>query len=268
MRIWLLRKSLVVATMVVLAIVVGPFGTYEAFSLSQRAVYWTVAFLGVGFFMEVCIVLTLTHAGLAHINHYIRLFAAALFAAVPGSVVILALEGAFREVTPTPAFGATIWFFVAIVGCIMGLIEYRRGGSLPFRAHVSEADASAVKPPKVGSGQGHTGRAFLRRLRPELGRDLLSLSIRDHYLEVVTREGSQTLLMRMSDAEAELEGYPGLRVHRSHWIGLDAVESLDRSGNKWTVDLCDGRALPVSRDLAPKLREALDGKGAFANDRS
>ncbi|MFG5382964.1 LytTR family DNA-binding domain-containing protein [Yoonia sp. R2-816] len=256
MGFWLLRKSLVVLIMVVLAVVVGPFGTYEALSLSQRAVYWSVALLGVGFFMEVAIVLTLTHPALAHIDHYIRLFGAVLFAAVPGAVVILFLEGLYREVIPTPAFGLTIWLFVAVVGCIMGLIEYRKGGFLPVKMPTPEM---APLPPEKASSRPHTpGEVFLRRLRPDLGRELVSLSIQDHYLEVVTRAGSETLLMRMADAEAELDGYPGMRVHRSHWVGLDAVKSLNRSGNKWTVDLHDGRSLPVSRELAPELRGALD----------
>ena len=56
--------------------------------------------------------------------------------------------------------------------------------------------------------------------------------------------------------------YPELRIHRSHWISLDAVKSLNRSGNKWTVDLNNGRRLPVSRELAPELRDALDRAGA------
>lgn len=248
--------------MIVLAVVVGPFGTYEAFSLAERAVYWSVAFLGVGFFMEVCIVLTLSHPALAKIGHYVRLFAAVLFAAVPGAVVILFLEGFFREVSPTPAFGLTVWFFVAVVGCIMGLIEYRRGGFLPLEMPDPAQDRPAPSDTDPRAEPDAAGEVFLRRLRPDTGRALVSLSIQDHYLDVVTRTGSETLLMRMSDAEAELEGYPGLRVHRSHWIGLDAVVSLSRSGNKWTVQLCDGRALPVSRDLAPALREALNASSA------
>ncbi len=263
---WLLRKSLVVLIMVVLAIVVGPFGTYEALSLGQRAVYWTVAFLGVGFFMEVSIVLTLTHPALAQIGHYIRLFGAVAFAAVPGAVVVLMLEGLYREVVPTPAFGLTIWFFVAVIGCIMGLIEYRKGGYPPVKTTVSQTAHSTPQNALLTSEHETAGEVFLRRLRPDMGRDLISLSIQDHYLEVVTRAGSQTLLMRMADAEAELDGYPGLRVHRSHWIGLDAVNRLSRAGNKWTVDLCDGRTLPVSREQAPSLRETLEANCASAKE--
>ena len=262
----MLRNSLVVLIMVALVIVVGPFGTYEALSFGQRAIYWTVAFWGVGFFMETCIVLTLMHPALQQFRHYTRLFGAVLFAAVPGAVVILVLESLYREVIPTADFGLTIWFFVAVVGCIMGLIEYRKGGYLPVAVQVHPTPHSALKG-AVGDARVETaGDVFMGRLRPDIGRDLVSLSIRDHYLEVVTRAGSQTLLMRMADAEAELDGYPGLRVHRSHWIGLEAVVNLSRAGNKWTVELCDGRTLPVSRDLAPSLRLRLETEGAKVGD--
>ena len=63
--------------------------------------------------------------------------------------------------------------------------------------------------------------------------------------------------MRMADAEADLTGYPGMRVHRSHWVAFDAVERLERDGNRWTAHMAGGGSIPVSRDLAPTLRDAL-----------
>jgi len=73
--------------------------------------------------------------------------------------------------------------------------------------------------------------------------------------------------MRMSDAERELEGYSGMRVHRSHWVALLAVKGRTRQGNKWTAPLVNDIEVPVSRSQAQKLRVALEGyqdvRGAF-----
>lgn len=160
----------------------------------------------------------------------------------------------------------TIWFFVALIGIAVGVVDFHgplverqlEANVIPERPATTTAkalppgktvDTLTVNPP---------GTTFLRRLRPETGRSLVSFSINDHYLDIVTRQGRETILMRMADAD--LTGYPGMRVHRSHWAAFDAVERLERDGNRWTAHMARGRSIPVSRDLAPTLRDALAEK--------
>ncbi|MCU4654804.1 LytTR family transcriptional regulator DNA-binding domain-containing protein [Roseibacterium sp. SDUM158016] len=254
MNLHLTRKTVVIFVLVVLGVVIGPFGTYTELEFGERIVYWTVAILGVGFFMSLAMYLALTHPDLDRYGWHPRLAAAAVLAGLPGSVVIVVLEGLFRNIEPTITFGGTIWTFVTAVGFVVGVIEYRP-------SDLRRQSPITMAPATVQTGERPLpGETFLRRLQPRVGRSLVSLSIRDHYLDVVTREGRETLLMRMSDAEAELIDYPGMRVHRSHWVALDAVERLERTGNRWTVHLVGGVALPVSRDLGPKLRQALESR--------
>lgn len=101
---------------------------------------------------------------------------------------------------------------------------------------------------------------FLRNLDPDLGQELVSLTTHDHYLEVVTRAGRGKILKRMADAVAELGPYPGMQIHRSHWVALDAIDRLDRDGRKMHAVLHDGRSLPVSRPNVAALAKAFEAR--------
>ncbi|MGB3247250.1 MAG: LytTR family DNA-binding domain-containing protein [Sulfitobacter sp.] len=90
---------------------------------------------------------------------------------------------------------------------------------------------------------------FHGRLKPELGQ-VVSLSMQDHYVEVTCENGTDLILMRLSDAIAELDGLKGLRTHRSHWVALEAVKGVERNGAKLKVILKGGRVLPVSATYA------------------
>ena len=76
--------------------------------------------------------------------------------------------------------------------------------------------------------------------------EIISLSMKDHYVEVTTVTGAELLLLRFSDALGELGGLEGVRLHRSHWASAAHIASVKRQGNRrWGV-LSDGRELPVS----------------------
>lgn len=97
---------------------------------------------------------------------------------------------------------------------------------------------------------------LLDRLPTAVGRRLVSISADLHYLLVVTRRGRATLLGSLTEAEREL-GECGVRIHRSHWVALDAVRRLRRSTQGWRCELVDGRSLPVSRRRAADIKRRL-----------
>jgi DNA-binding LytR/AlgR family response regulator len=80
--------------------------------------------------------------------------------------------------------------------------------------------------------------------------------VQDHYVEVHTERGMHLVLMRLSDAIDEAEGIPGLKVHRSHWVALEAVAEARREGGRVVLRLRDGASVPVSRAHVQALREA------------
>lgn len=98
---------------------------------------------------------------------------------------------------------------------------------------------------------------FLDRLPIKLkGAAIHAVESEDHYLRVHTDQGSDLILMRLSDAVAELEGLEGAQVHRSWWVARDAVLGAKRGDGRATLTLKGGIEAPVSRRYAPALRKA------------
>lgn len=89
-------------------------------------------------------------------------------------------------------------------------------------------------------------RIFERFIDPE-ATEIHRITVRDHYVDVFTNRGKETLLMRFSDALAELDGIIGEKVHRSHWVAREAVDRMDREKGRNFVVLKDGSRVPVSR---------------------
>lgn len=91
------------------------------------------------------------------------------------------------------------------------------------------------------------GAPFLRRIPSSLGTNLICLRMEDHYLRIVTDKGSDLILMRFADALQELQGYPGLQVHRSWWVASKAITGTERRGRQLWIKLDNGQTAPVSR---------------------
>ena len=94
------------------------------------------------------------------------------------------------------------------------------------------------------------------RLEPHLHGALLSLTGRDHYVDVRTAAGTGAILMRFSDAMAEVAPVEGAQIHRSHWVAWAAIEGIARDGGKPVV-VTGTERLPVSR----RYRQALVDRG-------
>jgi hypothetical protein len=140
-------------------------------------------------------------------------------------------------------FGASATISIAMSA--LHLLAGRRSGAdpAPIQTHASPQGAP---PPR-----------FLDRLPPRLrGGALYAVEAQDHYLRLHTSRGSDLILMRLSDAIAELEGLAGARTHRSWWVARDAVQGADRSDARVSLRLPDGLIAPVSRTYVRDLREA------------
>jgi DNA-binding LytR/AlgR family response regulator len=98
---------------------------------------------------------------------------------------------------------------------------------------------------------------FAERLPPRLrGAVIWAVEAEDHYLRLHTSKGQDLILMRLSDAIAELEGIEGAQVHRSWWVARNAIADIARTDGRATLTLQDGSQVPVSRTYAKLLREA------------
>ncbi|MDP1738498.1 MAG: LytTR family DNA-binding domain-containing protein [Caulobacter sp.] len=129
---------------------------------------------------------------------------------------------------------------VFIVTCVMTALNYFTQRTPP-ETHAALAGGS---PPR-----------FLERLPARLrGAEIFAVEAEDHYLRLHTSKGQDLILMRLSDAVAELEGLEGAQVHRSWWVARAAVEDARRADGRATLTLKDGASAPVSRAYAKALR--------------
>ena len=258
MRAGFKRKVVLIASMVAIATVTGPFGTFDNMHLIQRFFYWAIAMTAVSACMIVGI------EGMSRIpalkdRIFLQVLAGAILAGPFGALVINGLDVYFRGATISLYGLGFRWIFVSLVGIGVGLIERSIRPMLLDDYKVAEAHAATpvTTTPAEGATPKHEPPLFLRNLPESLGQSIISISTQDHYLDVVTQEGSDRILKRMSDAIAELNGYPGMQIHRSHWVALDAIVDLERDGRNVRVRLKNGEVLPVSRPNVEPLAMAL-----------
>jgi hypothetical protein len=100
------------------------------------------------------------------------------------------------------------------------------------------------------------GERFFDRLPDDLGRDIIYIAAAAHYVDVVTATGSAAILLRFSDAVAEL-GDLGLRVHRSYWVAYPHVKRAFRRDGRTLLLLTDDHEVRVGRNYLPEVRAAI-----------
>jgi len=232
----------------------GPFGTFLRMPLGERMVYWIVAVAGNWSFALACILPAMVWLS-ARIPDIACVLGGSLAAAVPGTLLVSALELLFSGALPETLSTGELFLAVALVHLVIGLIVWgtvelpmRYGGGAPFAelpaAGAPNRPAADAAPP------------ILDRLPAARRGRLLHLQMRDHYVEIHTDRGSDLVLMRFGDALKELGGTEGMQVHRSHWIARAAVSRIVRRAGRTVAHLANGAEVPVSRRYARALREA------------
>lgn len=214
----------------------GPFGTYDALPFVGRLGYWglnVLVTLHTGWLISVWVVIAFETRGWS-------VWSEALCAGIAVGVVLTLevmtlnwLTFGLSPLDPTYAPGIVANTLVTSVVVTAVITWVRRN---PAPAAAAPIAAAGSVPPRL-----------LTRLPLDKRGALVSLSVQDHYVEVVTATGRELLLMRLSDAIAETEGCAGLQVHRSHWVALDRVQAARRDGARAVLTLTDGREIPVSR---------------------
>jgi hypothetical protein len=222
----------------------GPFGSYDRFSFAQRLLLW------VPLTATAILCVTLLRAfvyGVLKMRDFPR-----------GSIVIAVLACVLicppMHALARTLFGASVaerpsWAeLIMLVGSItLGVCSLRHSLRLPV---VEEAVTVPPPPPEVMP-------RLVARLEPAVQGRLQAISVRDHYVDVQTSLGEGSLLMRFSDAIAEVTPVDGTQVHRSHWVAWEAIAAVEKAEGKLFVRLPSGNRLPVSRNH----REKLEARG-------
>jgi hypothetical protein len=229
----------------------GPFGSFGLGSFAERLIYWLpISLIGYAIFRPV-MAYARDQGERLELPVGAAPAAGVLIAAAPLTLIVLWWNPDGLGVWPLFEDWFELFLQVALIGALVTLtfaaIERRlhrpTDFEIPDRAS-SPAEAQDSRPP------------FLARLPPEWAGELTALEMEDHYVRAHGPEVSRLILMRLRDAERELSGIDGLRVHRSWWVSRGAVEEVIRDGRNFKLRLKGGLEAPVARDRIPALRSA------------
>jgi DNA-binding LytR/AlgR family response regulator len=237
-----LRGLLIAVAGGVLLALAGAFGTLEA-PLGPRLAYWVSMMLVGGLWGHVCARLIEPFVGLDE-RPWLTVALLTVVISGPLSVVVWAATGLFFAGRPYPLEVLPRMVApVAIVTLAMSALSVFVDRTRPVQTHLAPAGSAPSR--------------FPDRLPFKLrGATIRAVEAEDHYLRVHTDRGSDLILMRLSDALAELDGLEGGQTHRSWWVARDAVRGVARGDGRAVLTLDGGLQAPVSRRYARALRAA------------
>lgn len=171
---------------------------------------------------------------------WLRIAASALALSLPYSVVV-----AFASHLAWGSRFTDPWDIVGLLAAVVAVSAAMIAINVLADGQADRVTSASAEPPK-----------FLDRLPPKLrGAEIWAVEAEDHYLRLHTSRGQDLVLMRLSDAIAELQGIEGAQVHRSWWVSRAAIADARRGDGRATLTLTDGAEVPVSRTYARLLRE-------------
>ncbi len=227
----------VLALVWLMATIAGPFDTLNDFVLPDRAIYWGLVVFS-----------TYTAGGtvtaLVGTRICARVKPVALALGLTAFAISLAVFGVLNLINTV---FVDDWWAVAHDLVPIYLFVFLISLAIVVIRHVTlgEVGIPEPAPPRI-----------LDRVSLDKRGALLSLSVQDHYVDIHTDKGREMVLMRLSDAMREADEVPGLQVHRSHWVALDAIAKAQRTSDTARLTLIDGTEVPVSRGFLPAVRAA------------
>lgn len=256
-----MQKTGLMAVAGILLGMITPYNTYEIPMITGRFLYWVgnIVFASLVSGMVGRLIFSILNKMEVHVVLAFLIFTAAL--SLPTLFWVASWELILKGIFMNPA-----GFTYEYVSNSLASLNYGLLGYLSFYLKVWLITLLIVGPVsligeklnrgKKASEVAFPGRRFFDRLPAALGTDVLCLSMEDHYLRVYTSHGDTLLLLRMADAVAELEGYPGMQVHRSWWVAKSAIDRVIREPRKKTILLTNRIQVPISQRREKALREA------------
>lgn len=229
----------------------GPLGSYENCTFAHRTLFWSVAVGSIILLHSVFC--TALHLSCGRLQYRCALpLVSGVVALVLFMPLVAVAEARIVHDGPvlSASTGETLTFlFLTALGI----------GGYSLITGADRTPAPEPLPASGGAADSGTGDMprLLMRIDPALRGDLLSITGRDHYVDIRTGAGASTILMRFSDAMAEAAPVAGAQVHRSHWVAWQAVAGAEKVAGKPCLVLTDGSRIPVSRSY----RHAVTSRG-------
>lgn len=234
-----------------IAAITGPMGSYENCSFDLRLLLW-------GLWIGLFVVIGTGARAFVHIVLDLRDFhRGGLLTAVLVACGVAFPVNAMNLMAVLPAVGGP--YLDAELAEIAAMV-FVFSLAITAHHHFPRAAAAPVLPEaerdEAGAGLPTVPLPrIVMRLEPGLRGPLVALSVRDHYVDVQTRAGRGTVLMRLGDAVAEVGPVEGAQVHRSHWVAWDQVTAVEKGEGRLALVMAAGPAIPVSRNNRDRLVE-------------
>ena len=211
--------------------VMGPFGTYGAMSLGERLLFWVPVMAVVMVIVTAIRALVYGTFGLTGFRRGSLVITLLICVVICPAVCFVMRVLLDTNAADVPSF----WEIVLLVGSLsLGVCSLRLA-------------VQAAPSPDAGVSR------LMQRMEPSARGALVSISVRDHYVDVRTTHGQVSLLMRFGDAMAEAAPVDGVQVHRSHWVAWDAIAAVENADGRMVLRLKQGETVPISRSHREKL---------------
>ena len=226
-----------------LAVLPGPFGTFEAMSWTQLAIYWTsitTSSILLGYFA-----FALTRCVLGYEETTVSRMLTGVLGTLFISTDVYALS---HWVYGFSNEGPSYFSLLGLVGFVFFSVIL--GRFMFTQAVVKTADENRPLPIQIvvpAPAEKPCEPRLFKRLPFGGHEQVYRLSANDHFVHVSTKTGVHEIRMRLRDAIQEMDHVDGMLVHRSHWVARDAMRSLIRAQGKVSVILTNGEHVPVSR---------------------
>ncbi len=249
--------------------IMGALGT-DALPFWPRLAYWLIlmesgAMIGLG------VSLGVEHWGRLRRRPWMEMALMAFLIALPLTLIVVGTSSLFFRTAP-PGILELLFFLgiVFIISFVITVLNYFL--RLPGEAANISGAPDMVAPHTYDStpiasvgvvtpDTPITAVRFADRLPLHMRQSaIIALAAEDHYLRVHTNAGSTLILMRLSDAIAELKSDPsaplGAQTHRSWWVAQSAILGIARNDGRAMLSLTQDISAPVSRSHYKGLSDA------------
>ena len=117
----------------------------------------------------------------------------------------------------------------------------------PQREAAIAASPSAPEPEPEPERARPDVPGLLLASQPQVEGELIAAEAQEHYVKLKATVQGGMALYRFGDAVRDLARYPGMQVHRSHWVADPAVAAVIGKRGSMKLELSTGEIVPVSR---------------------
>jgi DNA-binding LytR/AlgR family response regulator len=243
------RGFMIAAIVGLLLTFVGALETGEL-PILQRLAYWEILMLS-GAMIGLGVSESVEKWGRLRNRPSLEMPLVAVLIALPLTFMVVGTSSLFFRTRPPTLEALGIMFAATFfISLVMTALSY-------FIHWPGKLVAETSQARRVLQPEAITARFADRLPLPLRSSSIIALEAEDHYLRVHLTGGQSTLiLMRLSDAIAELPADTGAQTHRSWWVAKDAVRGVTKADGRAALALTTSLEAPVSRSFYKVLNDA------------